>query len=186
MCAAHRSGAACRKGPNPGRDARGKLKDTVSISERPAEAANRAVPGQWKGIWSSDLVLGLGGKSQIVTIVERTTRFTLLVPLPIDRKAHTARDAIASRIVERPEQLRRSLAGDQGKEMAPHADFKVAADGTVYFYDSRSPSQRSTNQNTNALLRRYLPRSRDPNTVTDRELNQIDAELNERPQETLR
>jgi transposase, IS30 family len=156
-----------RKGPNPGRGERGKLKDIVSISERPAEVADRAVPGHWEG----DLILGRGGKSQIATIVERTTRFTLLVPLPIDRKAHTVRDAIASVMVELPEQLRRALTWDQVKEMAAHADFRVATDVAVCFCDPHSPWQRGTNENTNGLLRQYLPRSRDLATVTDRGLN---------------
>ena len=128
-----RSGRARRrrKGPNPGRGAREKLKDIVSISERPAEAADRAVPGHWEG----DLILGRGGKSQIATIGERTTRFTLLVPLPTDRKAHTVRDPIASKIVELPTHLRRSLTWDQSKEIAAHADFEVATDVAVYFCD---------------------------------------------------
>ena len=173
--------AVAARAPNPGRGAHGKLKDIVSISERPAEAADRAVPGHWEG----DLILGRDGKSQIATIVERSTRFTLLVPLPIDRKAHTVRDAIASKIIELPEQLRRSLTWDQGKEMAAHADFKVATDVAVYFCDPHSPWQRGTNENTNGLLRQYLPRSRDLATVTDRELDQIATELNERPRKTL-
>ena len=117
--------------------------------------------------------------------MERTTGFTLLVPLPADRKAHTVRDAIASKIVELPGQLRRSLTWAQGKEMAAHADFKVATDVAVYFCDPHSLWQRGTNENTNGLLRQYLPRSRDLATVTDRELVQIAAELNERPCETL-
>lgn len=107
------------------------------------------------------------------------------MPLPTDRKAHTVRDAIASKIVELPEQLRRSLTWDQGKEMAAHADFKVATDVAGYFCDPRSPWQRGTNENTNGLLRQYLPRSRDLATVTDRELDQIATELNERPREPL-
>ena len=175
MTCALRTGRARRrrKGPNLGRGARGKLKDIVSISERPAEAADRAVPGHWEG----DLILGRGGKSQIATIVERTTRFTLLVPPPIDRKAHTVRDAIASRIVELPKQIRRSLKWDQGKEMAGHAEFKVAAGVAAYFSDPHKTWQRGTNENTNRLLHQYLPRSRDLDTVTDCELNQIAAEL---------
>jgi IS30 family transposase len=118
-------------------------------------------------------------------IVERTTRFTLLVALPTDRKAHTVRGAIASKIVELPKHLRRSLTWDQGKEMAARADFKVATDIDVYFCDPHSPWQRGTNENTNGLLRQYLPRSRDLATVTASQLDQIAAELNERPRETL-
>jgi transposase, IS30 family len=170
-----------RKGPNPGRGARGKLKDVVSISERPAEAEDRAVPGHWEG----DLILGRGGKSQIGTIVERTTRFTLLVRLPENRKAVTVRDAVAAKIVELPEQLRRSLTWDQGKEMAAHVSFSVATDVAVYFCDPHSPWQRGTNENTNGLLRQYLPRSLDLSTVTDAQLDAIAQELNERPRETL-
>ena len=170
-----------RKGPNPGRGARGKLTDVVSISERPAEAEDRAVPGHWEG----DLILGRAGKSQIATIVERTTRFTLLVRLPEDRKAATVRDAVAAKIVELPVHLRRSLAWDQGKEMAEHLSFSVATDVAVYFCDPHSPWQRGTNENTNGLLRQYLPRSLDLSTVSDRQLDAIAAELNERPRETL-
>jgi IS30 family transposase len=117
--------------------------------------------------------------------VERTTRFTLLVPLPTDRKAHTVRDAIASKIVELPKPLRRSLTWDQGKEMAAHVSFKVATDIAVRFCDTHSPWQRSTNENTNGLLRQYLPRSTDLATVTASQLDQSAAELNERPRETL-
>ncbi len=178
-----RTGRARRraKGPNPGRGKRGKLKDIVLISQRPAEAADRAVPGHWEG----DLLLGRSGKSQIATIVERTTRFTLLVRLPEDRKAATVRDAVAVKIVELPEHLRRSLTWDQGKEMAEHLAFTVATDLAVYFCDPHSPWQRGTNENTNGLLRQYLPRSLDFSTLTDRQLNAIARELNERPRETL-
>ena len=178
-----RTGRARRraKGPNPGRGTRGKLKDMVSISERPAEAVDRAIPGHWEG----DLILGRAGKSQIATIVERTTRFTLLVRLPEDRKAVTVRDAVAVKIVELPEHLRRSLTWDQGKEMAAHVSFSVATDVAVYFCDPHAPWQRGTNENTNGLLRQYLPRSLDFGTVTDQRLDAIAAELNERPRQTL-
>ena len=107
------------------------------------------------------------------------------MPLPIDHKAHTVCDAIASKIVEPPEQLRRSLTWDRGKEMAANADFKVATDVAVYFCDPHSPRQRGKNENTNGLLRQHLPRSRDLATVIDRELDEIATELNERPRETL-
>jgi IS30 family transposase len=178
-----RTGRARRraKGPNPGRGKRGKLKDIVLISERPAEADDRAVPGHWEG----DLVLGRGGKSQIATIVERTTRFVLLVRLPEDRKAATVRDALAAKIVELPEQLRRSLTWDQGKEMAEHLRFTVDTDLAVYFCDPHSPWQRGTNENTNGLVRQYLPRSLEFSALTDKQLDAIAAELNERPRETL-
>jgi IS30 family transposase len=138
------------KDQTPGRGARGNLKDIVSISERPTEVADRAVPGHVEG----ELVLGRGRKSQVATIVERTTRFTLLVPLPTDRKANTVRDAIASKLVELPEHLRRSLTWNQGKEIAAHVSFKVATDIDVYFCAPRSPWQRDTNENTNGLLRK--------------------------------
>jgi len=183
MTCALRTGRARRRrqGPNSGRGARGRLKGIVSISERPVKVEDRAVPGHWEG----DLILGRSGKSQVATIVVRTTRFTLLVPLPTDRKAHTVRDAIASKIVEFPEHLRRSLTWEQGKEMAAHADFKIATDLDVYFCDPHSPWQRGTNENTNGLLRQCLPRSTDLATVTASQLDQIAAELNERPRESL-
>ncbi len=120
-----------------------------------------------------------------LSLEERTTRFTLLMPLPTDRKAHTVRDAIASKIVELPEHLRRSITWDRGKEMAAHADFKVATDIDVHFGDPHSPWQRGTNANTNGLLRQYLPRSTDFSTVTPSQLDQIADELNERPREPL-
>ena len=112
-------------------------------------------------------------------------RFTLLVPLPNDRKAHTVRDAVASKIVELPEHRRRSLTWEQGKEMSAHTDFKAATDIDVYFCDPHSPWQRGTNENTNGLLRQYLPRSTDLATVAASQLDQIAAALNERPRVIL-
>ncbi len=153
----------------------------VSISGRPAEVADRAVPGHWEG----DLILGRAGTSRSCASVERTTRFTLLVRLPENRKAVTVRDAVAAKIVELPEHLRRSLTWDQGKEMAEHVAFSVATDVAVFFADPHTPWQRGTNENTNGLLRQYLPRSLDFATVTDRQLDAIALELNQRPRETL-
>jgi transposase, IS30 family len=144
----------------------------VLISERPAEAEDRAVPGHWKG----DLILGHAGKSQIATIIKRTTRFTLVVLFLESHKAITVRDAVAAKIVGLTVHPRRSLTWDQGKEMAADASFSVAADVAVYLCDSHSPWQRGTNEDTNGLLRQYLPRSLDFGTVTDAQLNAIAAE----------
>jgi len=169
------------KKSNPGRGARGSLKDIVSISEPPAEVAYRASAGHWEEY----LVLGRRGKSQVVPIVERTTRFTLLVALPTDRKAHTVREAVASKIDEPPEHLRRTLTWDQGKEMTAHVRFHAATDVTVYFCDPHSPWQRGTNANTKGLLGQYPPRCTDLTTVTANQLDYVAAEMNERPRETL-
>ena len=178
-----RTGRARRrpKGPNPGRGKRGKLTDVVEISERPAEVADRAVPGHWEG----DLILGRSGRSQVATMVERTSRFVQLIALPEDRKAATVRDALADKVTELPEALVRSLTWDRGKEMARHVDFTVATDVDVYFCDPHSPWQRGTNENTNGLLRRYLPRSMDLSEVSQARLDEIADELNGRPRETL-
>lgn len=178
-----RTGRARRrpKGPNPGRGKRGKLTDVVEISERPAEVEDRAVPGHWEG----DLLLGRSGRSQVGVIVERSSRLVQLVALPENRKAATVRDAIAEKIIELPEQLARSLTWDRGKEMAEHVNFTVDTGVQVYFCDPHSPWQRGTAENTNQLLRQYLPRKLDFSTLSQEELDRIAAELNERPRETL-
>lgn len=178
-----RTGRARRrpKGPNPGRGKRGKLKDVVEISERPPEVEDRAVPGHWEG----DLLMGRASRSQVGVIVERSSRFVQLVALPEDRKAATVRDAIADKITELPEQLARSLTWDRGSEMAEHVQFTVDTGVDVYFCDPYSPWQRGTAENTNRLLRQYLPRKLDLSTLSQEELDRIAAELNERPRETL-
>src|SRR5947209_12500511 len=129
----------------------GQLRDTVHISERPAEANDRAVPGHWEG----DLIFGKG-MTAVATLVERKTRFAMLIGLPNGHTADVVADALAAKIVELPEQLRRSLTWDHGKEMAQHARFSVATGVPVFFCDPRSPWQRGWKENTNAPLRPYL------------------------------
>jgi transposase, IS30 family len=159
----------------------GTLPDTVHSSKRPAEARDRAVPGHWEG----DLLLGLGGRSQVGMLAERTTRFTMLFALPTDRTAPTVRDALIKTVRRIPTQLKRSLTWDNGKEMAEHAAFTTASDLEVYFCDPASPWQRGTAENTIGLLRAYLPKGQDLSVLTQRQLNRISEMLNERPRKTL-
>lgn len=171
--------------------------DEVKISQRPAEAADRAVPGHWEG----DLILGTGS-SAIGTLVERTTRLTMLLQLPrmpehgrqpktkngpplAGHGALAVNEAIAKQIGSLPKQLRKSLAWDQGAEMAYHADLKLATGLPVYFCDPSSPWQRGSNENTNGLLRQYFPRGTDLSRYELEELNAVAKALNSRPRKTL-
>ena len=169
----------------------------VTISERPAEVADRAVPGHWEG----DLVLGLGS-SAIGTLVERTTRFTMLLHLPrmdghgsgprekngpalAGHGAEAVRDAIAREITSLPEQLRQSLTWDQGAEMSQHVQLKIDTGVAVYFCDPHSPWQRGTNENTNGLLRQYFPKGTDLSLHSANDLAAVASVLNGRPRKTL-
>ena len=176
-----RQGQAVRR-PKGVRQPTGKgiINDMVMISERPSEVEDRAVPGHWEG----DLILGKGQRA-IGTLVERSTRYVMLFRLPDGHGAPAVRKALAKRITTLPTELRRSITWDQGKEMAEHVRFKVDTDVQIYFCDPKSPWQRGSNENTNGLLRQYLPKRTDLNRFSQEELDAVAAELNGRPRQTL-
>jgi len=157
----------------------GQIPDMGSIRERPAEAEDRAVPGHWEG----DLLTG-ANDTHIATLVERNTRFTMLVKIPRKDTA-TVVAVLAKHVRKLPEELRRSLTWDQGKEMTGHKNFTVATDVQVYFCDPRSPWQRGSNENTNGLLRQYFPRGTNLSRISQARLNAIALRLNQRPRKTL-
>src|SRR5919106_1803346 len=162
-------------------DNRGRIKDMVMISERPAEVEDRAVPGHWEG----DLLLGKDGKSAIGTLVERSSRYVMLFALPKDRSAEEVRVAMTKVIQTLPTSLRRTLTWDQGREMAEHRRFSIDTGVQVYFCDPHSPWQRGSNENTNGLLRQYFPKGVSLRRFTEDDLMAAADSLNERPRETL-
>ena len=160
---------------------RGRIRDMVMISERPAEVEDRAVPGHWEG----DLVIGKGGRSAIGTLVERSSRYVMLFPLPNGRSAEAVRIGLTKTIAKLPAELRRTLTWDQGTEMAEHIRFSTDTSMEVYFCDPHSPWQRGSNENTNGLLRQYFPATDDLSQHSTARLNAVARQLNGRPRQTL-
>ncbi len=176
-----RTGRAVRKPCRKPGQRKNRIPDMINVSERPAEADDRAVPGHWEG----DLIIGTKNLSAIGTLVERTTNYTMLLHLPDGYAPEQVRDALIAKIKTLPEVLRASLTWDQGPEMVRWKQVAVDADIEIFFCDPHAPWQRATNENTNGLLRQYFPKSSDLSIHTAEDLDWVAAELNDRPRKRL-
>jgi IS30 family transposase len=181
LAACLRTGRAIRRPKRRVDERRGRIAGMVMISERPAEVADRAVPGHWEG----DLIIGKNGGSAIGTLVERSTRYCLLLHLPAGRDADSVAAAMLAQMAQLPTHLRRSLTWDQGHEMSRHAQISTALNMPIYFCDPHSPWLRGSNENTNGLLRQYFPKRTNLAVHTREHLDFVAAELNGRPRKTL-
>jgi len=162
-------------------ETRGKIADMLSIEERPVEVEDRTVPGHWEG----DLILGKNKQSALGTLVERTTRYTILVPLGDKKDAVSVREAFAKAFYSLPIELKKSLTYDQGKEMSEHQRFTIDTGIEVYFAHPSSPWERGTNENTNGLIRQYFPKGTDFANISVRSIKQVQSRLNDRPRAVL-
>ena len=171
---------AARK-PRGSTERRGKFSDVITISKRPAVVDDRAVPGHWEG----DLILGTGCASAIGTLVERSTRFTILLHLPDDHSADAVATAMIEAMNELPAHLRRTITWDRGSEMASWHDISLQLQAPVYFCDPHSPWQRGSNENTNRLLRFWFEKGTDLSGYTKADLKLVQDKLNRRPRPTL-
>lgn len=176
-----RTGRAVRRPSRKVGQRKNRIPNMINVSERPAEADDRAVPGHWEG----DLIIGRGNQSAIGTLVERTTNYTMLQHLPDGYTPELVRDALAAKVHTLPEVLRASLTWDQGAEMRDWKQVAVDANIDIFFCDPHAPWQRATNENTNGLLRQYFPKSSDLSIHSAQDLDWVAAELNDRPRKRL-